>query len=85
MAKNIMISEELFLKIVKHHVFGLSGFEADIEKGLNEKLNTIEKRNLYTQSKTAATEEERERNRIKYLDAVGMRESFRHRGNNIFP
>lgn len=78
MAKNVMISEDLFLKIVKHHVCGLRGFEADIEKGLYEKLNAMEKRHLYTQSKTAATEEERERNRIEYIDAVGMRESFRY-------
>ena len=50
----------------------------EIKRGLEEKLEAMVKRDLYTKYKTAPTEEEREKARLKYLDAVGMHEDFRY-------
>ena len=47
------------------------------KKGIDKKLDAISKRGYYTQYKTADTQEEREKARLKYLDAVGMHEDFR--------
>ena len=40
-------------------------------------MDSIIKREKYTKSKTASTEEEREKARQEYLDIVGMHPSFR--------
>ena len=37
----------------------------------------LAKHQIYTKSKTAATEEEREKSRKEYLDLVGMHPDFR--------
>ena len=47
-------------------------------KGLMDKLNKRINRQLYTQFKTAATAEEREQARQKYLDKVGIPERYRY-------
>ena len=49
----------------------------EICKGLMEKVERMANRQLYTQSKTAPTEEEREKSRQEYLDRRGIPESFR--------
>ena len=49
----------------------------EICKGLEEKMDHLVNRQLYTQSKTAATEEEREKARKGYLDKKGIQENFR--------
>ena len=54
-----------------------SGPLAEIKKGLEEKLEAMVKRDLYTKYKTAPTEEERENARQEYLEKVGMHRSFR--------
>ena len=64
--KNVMIPEELFGKIIKYHLL-------DQEKKLDAMVN----REVYSKSKTAPTEEEREKFRQEYLDRKGMQESFR--------
>ena len=74
---NVQISEELFLNLVKYHLCGLEDFSEPIQKGLQEKLDKIVERNLYTQSKTADTVEEREKARLEYLDRKGISEKFR--------
>ena len=48
-----------------------------IKKGLEEKLEAMVRRDLYTKYKTAPTEEEREKARQEYLKKVGMHRSFR--------
>lgn len=48
-----------------------------ITKALEDKLEAMVKHDLYTKSKVAETEEEREKARQEYLDRIGMRESFR--------
>lgn len=48
-----------------------------IKSGLEEKYEAIMKRELYTKSKTAKTQAEREEARKAYLDKVGMHRDFR--------
>ena len=48
----------------------------NIRLGL-EKTDAMMNREVYSKSKTAPTEEERERFRQEYLDRKGMQESFR--------
>lgn len=49
----------------------------EIQKGLQSKLDSLLRRQLFTRYKRAATPEERESARIAYLDEIGMRENFR--------
>ena len=49
----------------------------EIKKGLEEKMEAMVRRDLYTKYKTAPTEEEREKARQEYLKKVGMHRSFR--------
>ena len=49
----------------------------EIEKGLEAKLNTMVNHEIYSKSKTAPTEEEREKSRQEYLDRVGIHPDFR--------
>lgn len=46
-------------------------------KVLNNKLDAMLKREIYTKYKTAPTEEEREKARIEYLEKAGMPKNFR--------
>lgn len=79
LGKNIQISTKLFLEIVRY--FYLDEHEEElyksISKSIENKLDCMVKHELYTQYKTAISEEERDRARKKYLESVGMRESFR--------
>jgi hypothetical protein len=45
---------------------------------LEQKLDAMVKRELYTKYKTAPTEAEKEEARQKYLDKVGMLKDFRY-------
>ena len=49
----------------------------EIKKGLEEKMEAMVRRDLYSKYKTAPTEEEREKARQEYLEKVGMHRSFR--------
>ena len=75
--KNVMIPEELFGKIIKYHLLAQEQEADDIRKGLEKKLDAMVNREVYSKSKTALTEEEREKFRQEYLDRKGMQESFR--------
>ena len=75
--KNIQISEELFVALVKYHLLEMDDVLPKIKKGLEEKFEAMVKRDLYTKYKTAPTEEEREKARQEYLEKVGMHQSFR--------
>ena len=72
-----MVQEELFGKLLKYHLLDQKQEEDDIRKGLEKKLDAIVNREVYSKSKTAPTEEEREKFRQEYLDRKGMQESFR--------
>ena len=51
--------------------------EEKIVNQLNEKLDRMVNRNLYTKYKTALTEEEKEKARQEYLDRKGIHSNFR--------
>ena len=75
--KHIQISEELFIKLMRYHCLENYELQTEIEKELNKKLDSITMRSLYSQYKTAPTEEEREKFRQEYLDRRGIPENFR--------
>ncbi len=75
--KNIQISYDLFIKLLQYHCFDRYECEDDIKQELERKLSALVKRKYYTNYKTADSEEEREKNRQKYLDEVGMHKDFR--------
>ena len=73
----MQISEELFIALLKYHLVERDDVLSEIKKGLEEKLEAMVRRDLYTKYKTAPTEEEKERARKEYLDRRGVPESFR--------
>ncbi len=75
--KNVQISEELFFALLKYHFVEMDDVLPEIKKGLEEKLDSMVMRELYTKYKTAPTEEEREKARKEYLDKRGVPGSFR--------
>lgn len=74
----IRISKKLFYLLYNHHVNDVKDNDMEIKKLLEEKWERMGNRFLYTQSKTAETEEEREKARREYLDRRGIREDFRY-------
>ena len=75
--KQVQISEDLFLSLIKYHILEYHNDEEKIVKELKEKYDSIINRNLYTIYKTAPTEEEKEKARQEYLDRKGIHSSFR--------
>ena len=73
----VQIPESLFVELMKYHVLGIEDVLPEIQKGLEQKYETMMRRELYTKSKTAETEAEREEARKAYLDRVGMHQDFR--------
>lgn len=77
--RTINIPIDLFGLLVRYHILGIQSPEDGdaIRRGLQAKLDAMERRDAYTQSKIAATPEEREAARIKYLDLAGIHEDWR--------
>ena len=75
--KNIQIFEDLFFALLKYHLVEIYDALPEIKKGLEDKLEAMVRRDLYTKYKTAPTEEEREKARQEYLEKVGMHRDFR--------
>ena len=75
--KNVQISYDLFMKLLKYHCFEIYECEGDIKRELEKKLNAVVKRKYYTDYKTADSEKEREEARRKYLDEAGIHKDFR--------
>ena len=75
--KNVQISEELFVAIMRYFMLEQEKMLPQIKQGLEKKLDAMVMRELYTKYKTAPTEEEREKFRQEYLDRKGIQESFR--------
>ena len=55
--KNVQISQELFMKLFRYHLLDDDSCADDVKKGLEQKMNTMVERELYTKSKNAPTEE----------------------------
>ena len=75
--KMVQIPESLFVELMKYHVLGIEESLPKIKTGLEQKYEAMMKRELYTKSKTAKTQAEREAARNAYLDKVGMHRDFR--------
>ena len=75
--KNVQISQELFMKLLRYHLLDDDSCTEDVKKGLEQKMKTMVERELYTKSKNAPTEEEREKARQEYLDRRGIQADFR--------
>lgn len=79
MAKNVQIPQELFVALCRVYLLGEDdrGLNNGIRKALEDKLEALQRHEQYTTYKTAETEEERQQARRRYLDSVGVPESFR--------
>lgn len=75
--KNVQISQELFIALMKYFLLEQEELLPEIKKGLEKKLDALVMRELYAKYKTAPSEEEREKARLEYLDKRGVPESFR--------
>lgn len=75
--KNVQISQELFIALMRYFMLEQEELLLEIKKGLEKKLDALVMRELYTKYKTAPSEEEREKARREYLDKRGVPESFR--------
>lgn len=75
--KNVQIPYELFLDLVMYHLRDEDDYDEDIRQGLEEKLDAILSRMIYSEYKTAPTEEQREKARQEYLDRRGVPQSYR--------
>lgn len=62
---------------MKYFLIGQEELLPEIQKGLEQKLDSLVMRELYTKYKTAPTEEEREKARREYLDKRDVPDSFR--------
>ena len=75
--ENVQIPQELFMKLLRYHLLDDDSCTEEVKNGLEQKMNAMVERELYTRSKTAPTEEEREKARQEYLDRRGIPEDFR--------
>ena len=75
--KNVQISQELFIALMRYFLLEQEEIYLGMKKGLEKKLDALVMRELYTKYKTAPSEEEREKARREYLDKRGVPESFR--------
>lgn len=75
--KNIQISEELFIALVKYHLLEAEEHLPEIKQALAEKMDKMVMRQLYSQYKTAPSEEAKEKARQEYLDKRGVTDGFR--------
>lgn len=75
--KNVQISQELFIALMKYFLLEQEELLPEIQKGLEKKLDALVMRELYTKYKTTPSEEEREKARLEYLDKRGVPKSFR--------
>lgn len=75
--KNIQIPYNLFVELVRYHLAGDDECIDTISQGLEQKLDLLVRHELYTQSKSAPTQAEREKARMEYLDKRGVPDSFR--------
>ncbi|MFV0464647.1 MAG: complexin-2 [Lachnospiraceae bacterium] len=77
--KQIQIPVTLFTELCQYFLIEDADPERkkSIKKGLAYKLDPNINHEIYTQYKTSATTEQREKARKEYLDRVGISENFR--------
>ena len=59
--KQVQIPQELFVQLIHYHLMEDDSHVDEIRIGLEKKLDAVVLRELYGKSKTAPTEEEREK------------------------
>ena len=75
--KKMMIDEDLFRMMYQYFIYDREDLREEISEGLVEKMDRLITRDFYTKSLTAGTDEERESNRVAYLNRKGIPEEFR--------
>lgn len=69
--RGILIKHSLFFNLINYFVYGDVECHDDIRNALIEKQEKMLLRKLYSDSKKAPTEEERETAKQEYLETVG--------------
>ena len=69
--RNVQISQELFMQLLRFHLMKDESCEKEIKKELEKKLDRMVMRDLFGKSKTAPTEEEREQARKRISGQAG--------------
>ena len=75
--KTVQIPYELFVALLRYHLLEDDCCAEEIRQGLEQKLDSLVRHELYKKYKTAPTQEEREKARQEYLDIRGILNSFR--------
>lgn len=76
--KQVKIPMTLFLKLFRYFYLDDVKLHNEISKELNDKFDSLVKHELYSKYKDKNLDEaEREKARQKYLDMIGVRDSFR--------
>ena len=75
--RKIQIPEKVFYELVKFHLLGETDAEEEIKTHLKKKLDALAEHQLYTRSKKAASQNEREQARKEYLERRGISATFR--------
>lgn len=77
MSKTVQITQELFFQLCRHHLMDCHDNQDAITQALNDKLDALVQRDLYTKYKTAPTQEQRDQARKNYLDKRNIPEDYR--------
>ncbi len=75
--KKVQISWDLFMLLIRYFLIENYDVYDEIKVLVEEKLDAMERRELYTKYKTSDSEEEKETARNKYLDKKGYHKDFR--------
>ena len=75
--KNVQIPYELFVSLVRYHLMEDDACLNEIRRGLEQKMDSLVRHELYVKYKTAPTQEEREKARQEYLEKRGVPDNFR--------
>ena len=78
--KTVKIDLQTFIKLMRYFTLDDHSNELyeEIKRDIDSKADKLYRHELYSQSKTAESEQKREQARQKYLDEIGMRDSFRY-------
>ena len=68
--RKVQIPEKVFYELVKFHLLGETDAEEEIKTHLMKKLDALAEHQLYTRSKKAASQNEREQARKEYLEST---------------
>ncbi|MDD5888981.1 MAG: complexin-2 [bacterium] len=79
-SKSVKIDLQTFIKLMRYFTLDDHSNELyeEIKRDIDSKTDKLYRHELYSQAKTADSEQEREQARQKYLDEIGMRDSFRY-------